>query len=328
MIIRKIGKNEIVSKKKLTNRIILIAIIALLGQGIRTLVHKSQTEVTTGRVITQALQSKISTQGYMVADNNFPHYTHSIVDDNKDTIGLKSASINLNNYINQQVELVGVLESVLKTTPILEVQSIKLANQGLVVYNNKYLFTKDFLYLDFSNQPQLTATRSGNIVEIMYEGKVVAQIERFLCAKIFKNQNCETLVNEYTTKQKDNFVSYRGDTYYKHMDKVWITFDGKLFGYVFKQVDDETMLNLSSMIRLVNKDFLLQSKMDQIQTTCSDGAEHIEKIDSAKIQYGDPQNITLILRGESNQKNTVDCTMTFDTWNQWKTKKIGFSYPG
>jgi hypothetical protein len=68
-------------------------------------------------------------------------------------------SVNLNAY-KGDVEVVGKLEKFLKRTPIVEVQSIKLPDQGLIIKNNIYYFTDDFLYIDFSSQTQLSASLS------------------------------------------------------------------------------------------------------------------------------------------------------------------------
>ncbi|MEI7562955.1 MAG: hypothetical protein WCJ39_04605 [bacterium] len=48
----------------------------------------------------------------------------------------------------------------MKTTPILEVQAIKLPEQGLIIKNNIYYFTNQFLSIDFSSQTQLSASLS------------------------------------------------------------------------------------------------------------------------------------------------------------------------
>ncbi|MEI7562954.1 MAG: hypothetical protein WCJ39_04600 [bacterium] len=123
------------------------------------------------------------------------------------------------------------------------------------------------------------------------------------------------MINEYRTSQKDNFDSYDGYTFYKHAANVRTTFDGDLFGYVFKNIDDDMMLNISSMIHIVNKDFIVQNKLPVIQAKCANSDEYLKTIDSSKIQYGNPKNITLLLMGESNKKQAVQCTINFDTWN-------------
>jgi hypothetical protein len=130
------------------------------------------------------------------------------VDVNNDRIGLKSASINLNNY-KGNVEIVGKIEKFLKLVPIVEVDTVKLPDQGLIIKDKRYFFTKDFLYLDFTTQPQLSAIRSGNEIEILFGDKIVLSIERFLCSVVIRNHDCGALIADYNDKKKDNFDSIR-----------------------------------------------------------------------------------------------------------------------
>jgi hypothetical protein len=148
----------------------------------------------------------VQVTGNVIQDNNFPYYTHSIIDANHDKIGLKSASINLNEY-TQKIEIQGKIEKFLKLVPVVEVDTVKIPDQGLIIKGNIYFFTKDFLYLDFTTQPQLSAIRSGNDVEVLFGEKVVLSIERFLCSAVIKNQDCSTLVADYSKNKNDNFDS-------------------------------------------------------------------------------------------------------------------------
>ncbi len=319
MIIRKIRKNEIVSTKKIIGRAVIILVGFAILKGGQYLFHIGVT-LTPDRVASQEVGARIHTEWYISVDNNFPHYTHSLIDGNKDTIGLKSASVNLNDY-KGSVEIFGTLEKFLKNTPIVEVDTIKLADQWLIVKNNTYFFTKDFLYLDFSDQPQLSAIRSGNNVVILYDHKPVVQVERFVCGKILKGKTCTVLMDEYNATQKDNFQSLRWYTFYKHTDNVRIVFDETLFGYVFKNIDDDMMLKLSNMIRIVNKDFILDNKLPQLKKACAQGNENLEKVKSAVITYNNPSALWLEIRGASSQDRDITCTVVFDIWNEWAIKK-------
>lgn len=149
-------------------------------------------------------------------DNNFPNYTHSLVTQNGQKIGLKSSTINLNTYVGQPIELVGRLKKYFKVTPILEVDILKFPDQGLILNGNKYLFVKDLVYLDFSTQPQLRAIKSGSNIQIVFGTTPVVSIERFSCSKIFKARDCNALITSYIQTNKDTFDSYRSYTFYKH----------------------------------------------------------------------------------------------------------------
>ena len=325
MIIRKIRRNEIVSKKKIMRFGLVLLVVLLVAKWVFSWVNKESANLATLKP--SQVGETVHVQGVLSVDNNFPHYTHNIVDEKWTTVGVKSVAVNLNAYKDTKVEVVGTLESFLKSTPIVDVQSVKLPDAGLIVKNNVYYFTDQFLYIDFSTQPQLSASLSWKDIVIRFGGKPVVSIQRFLCAQILKGKDCTSLEDEYLKSQRDNFDSYRGYVFYKHGENIWTTFDGNLFGYIFKNIDDDMMLNISSMIRIVNKDFIIQNKMPIIQGKCANADEYLKTIDTSKIQYGDARNIQLMLQGESNKKHTVQCSITFDTWNEWTVNKATFTTP-
>ncbi len=304
------------------NRAILLIIVIIIGKWILSRVNRQT--ATLVDLTSEQIGEFVHISGRLSSDNNFPHYTHSIIDKKGIHIGIKSVSVNLNAY-KGDVEVVGKLEKFLKRTPIVEVQSIKLPDQGLIIKNNIYYFTDDFLYIDFSSQTQLSASLSWRDVIIRFAGKPVVNIQRFLCAQILKGKTCDALISEYRNSQKDNFESYAGDIFYKHTTDVRTTFDGNIFGYVFKNIDDDMMLNISSMVHIVNKDFIIKNKLPIIQEECANEDESLKTIDSSKIQYGNPKNILLTLKGESNKKQAVQCTINFDTRNERKVTKSTFS---
>ena len=75
---------------------------------------------------------------------------------------------------------------------------------------------KELVYLDFSTQPQLSASKSGNDIQVVFNGKSVVNIERFVCSKILKTHDCSYLISDYIQNHKDTFDSYRAYTFYKH----------------------------------------------------------------------------------------------------------------
>jgi hypothetical protein len=185
-------------------RLLIFAVVFVLFKGVQYISHKTSQDYS--RITSMHAGDTVQVTENILQDNNFPYYTHSIIDANNDKIGLKSASINLNDY-KGKVEIVGKIEKFVKLIPVVEVDTVKLPEQGLIIKGNIYFFIKDFLYLDFTTQPQLSAIRSGNEVEVLFGGKVVLSIERFLCSAVIKNQDCSTLIADYNKNKNDNFNS-------------------------------------------------------------------------------------------------------------------------
>lgn len=273
------------------------------------------------------LGATLTFSGKLVSDNNFPNYTHSIMTQDGNKVGLKSTTINLNAYVDKKITLVGTVKKYFKITPVVEITTLKFADQWLILKDNRYFFVNDLLYLDFSTQPQLSATKSGADIVVLFNEAPVVNIERFACSKILKTRDCTYLITNYIQSNKDNFESYRAYTFYKHSTWFWTTFDDNLYGFLFKNISDDMVLDISNMFRMVNKQFVIENKMDSIQSTCQDAFSELHTIDSTEweLSYKDPYMITVDLKWTDKKKNPATCRITFDVWNDWEIFDIEYN---
>jgi hypothetical protein len=215
------------------------------------------------------------------------------------------------------VELVGTVKKYFKITPVIEITTLKFSDQWLILKENRYFFVNDLLYLDFSTQPQLSAVKSWTDVSVLFDEEPIVDIERFSCSQIVKTHNCTYLITNYIQTNKDTFDSYRGYTFYKHSTWYWTVFDGNLYGYLFKNISDDMILDISTMFKIVNKKFIIDNKMNQVQEYCQDAFSQIRTIDTMEwsLTYVDPYTITLDLKGTDTKKNPATCKISFDVRN-------------
>lgn len=272
------------------------------------------------------LWASLTFSGTISVDNNFPNYTHSLVTSRGEKIGLKSSTINLNAYVNQPLELVGRLKKYFKITPILEVDTLKFASQSLLVNGHKYFFVKDLVYLDFSTQPQLSAIKSWNNIQVLFASSSVVSIERFSCSKIFAAHDCNALITSYVQSHKDTFESYWSYTFYKHGTGFWTAFDDLTYGFIFKDVSDDMVLDISNMFKIVNPKFVIDSKATAIRNACQHDFAQLEDITSVgTMTYHDPYTLVLGVDGLDNKNNPATCRITFDLRNEWKIVDVQFN---
>ncbi len=254
----------------------------------------------------------INFAGEIESENNFPLYTHKISNKQGNTIFLKSSSINLNSY-SGKLEIFGEIKDIRKDIPIIEVSALKFIDQGLIIKNNIYFFVKDLLYLDFWNQPQLSARKEKKEIQIFYEKQKVSSIERFLCSRVLRQRDCTYLIEDYSNNQKENFDSYRWYTYYKHGTGLRTVFDQTMFWYVFKDIEEETMLNLSTIIRIVDKKFIISNKRNVIKEACSNKWEDAIQVENSIVQYDDNNQVHVSAKSSKTEKT---CKVTFDMRNE------------
>ncbi len=250
----------------------------------------------------------------IVDENDFPLYTHKIENKNWESVFLKSSSINLNKY-SWILEIYGEIKDIKKNTPIVEVTTIKFPEQWLIIKNNNYLFIKDMIYLEFEKQPDLSAIKDDKEIKIFYWKEKISDIERFVCSRVLRQKDCSYLIEDYWNSQKDNFDSYRWYTYYKHWTGLRTVFDWKMFWYIFKNIEEENMLNLSNIIRIIDKNFVLANKREIIKQACNKEWEKIDQIASSSLQYDDDNKIHITI--ESGKTNYM-CKVTIDIRNERK----------
>jgi len=322
MIIRKFTKKRFISLKWFLACIVIIILIILLFK-FTDYIRNIRNNGDIFKAQASQIWNFVKIQWKLSVNNNFPNYTHAIVDENWNKYGLKTASINLNEYLGR-VEILWRIENDIKWLLIVDVETVKIPTQSLIIKNNRYFFTKDMLYLDFSQQPQLKAVKSDNGVNVVFNSWVLFNVERFLCSKIFKKWGCETLIEDYWRNKKDTFDSYRWYRFYKHGTWIWTTFDWDAYAYLFKDVEDNNLLDISNMIRLVNKDFVLDTKYDIIKSKCKNSKESMSSVSSSKMKDLWENLISIDLIGKTNVDNYYDCKIVMDVWNERNVNNSDF----
>lgn len=264
-----------------------------------------------------SIWEKIKILWSIETENKFPLYTHKIWDTKWKSIFLKSNTINLNKF-DWEKEILWLVLEFYKWSPIVQVDTIKIPDQNLIIKNNTYFFVNDLFYLDFSNQNQLSAQKTKDI-EILLDWEKIFSVERFLCSKVLKNKNCNYLIDDYDQTQKENFDSLRWYTFYKHGTWLRTIFDWDMFGYIFKNVEESVILDISSMIRIVDKNFISTNKSEQIKEVCKTEEKQLKQIIFSKIDYENNKNlITLIIDWSAENKKSISCEITFDMRNERK----------
>lgn len=324
MVIRNLKQKKILNIKVILWFVLLCIAVFFLIKLAGSIVQRFNQTPQENMIYT--LWASIAFSGTIVVDNNFPNYTHSLTTSDGKKIGLKSSIVNLNAYVDKKIALVWKVKKYFKITPVLEVDTIKLPDQWLIITANRYFFVDDLMYLDFSTQPQLSAIKSGNDIQVLFNETPVVSIERFVCSKILKTRDCTYLIGNYIQTTKDTFESYRSYTFYKHSTGYRTTFDNDQYGFMFKDVSDDMILDISNMFRIVNKQFVLENKMDLIRSHCQNDFAQLRNVSSEwTFTYHAPYTITLGLQWTDNKKDPATCRITFDVWNEWNVTDVQFN---
>lgn len=270
------------------------------------------------------ISGEASIQWTIIDKNNYPKYTHMIRTDKNQEIWIKSSNINLNNHVWKLVQIAGIYDT--KNNNVINIDVLKLPQEKTIIKWNQYLFIDNGVIFDFWDQNEIKAVQTKEWdIKITITNEPITSFQRFSCRKILKWQTCDKLTQEYESKEKETFDSLEWYRFYKHADKYRLTFDNN-FGYIFKDISDENILNLSNSFTIINEKFIIDNKLQQIEDNCKDAENSASEIVESKIQYGsDNTLISLIMETKTEQWKNAKCTMTFDIRNSWKITEKSFS---
>ena len=254
--------------------------------------------------------------------NNFPLYTHIIQQDDGINFWLKSTSHNLNDYTGY-LEIEGHIDTIVKSLPVLVVDTIKIPDSKLIIENNVYFFVEDLLKFDFGQHIGFGARKDDWEIIIFFNDNDLIKIERFICNKVTTSQNCQTVLMDLKYSAADNFNSYYGSEFYRYKSG-WITFNKDMFGYIFHPVDDDTLLDISNVMTIITLETILSQKEKIINAQCKNDTDSLNRHISTEVSYDDAKIITLILKWKNQTNFDATCMISFDLRNSRDLDKVNF----
>lgn len=253
-------------------------------------------------------------------DNNFPINTHKIKND-KISIGMKSSSMNLNNFLHKNIIINWSIKNISDKLPILEIENIKEPKSKLIINQNKYFFTNELISFDFSKDIDIKAEKTWGNISIYYQNEPIIQIETFICSKVTPTQDCELMSYNYSKNLNEMFTTFLWYTFYQNKENSWVTFNENTIWYIFKTSDNNFLLNISHLINIINSKFILENKKDLILDNCKngdgDGYENINKLSKEII---DDELIKIDVEWNTKIWTDLKCKLTIDVWDNREIK--------
>ena len=318
-------KNFLHQKKEKKQKIILLSIILsiiFLFVIIIFLIIKNY------KKINHNIWDQIMIEWKIFSDNNFPVYTHKI--SNLETsFWLISSTVNLNNFVDKNL-IINWEISELKNNklPVLTIKDIKIPESKAIIRDNRYFFTNELISFDFSKDLDLSAEKTGRNINIYYQWEPILSMETFICSKITPTQNCEEMVVNYTKNLNEMFTTYLGYFFYKNKEKTWVTLNDNTIWYIFKTSDNNTLLNLSHLINIINSKFILEHKQDLILKHCSDEENNIKtkSINNLSKEIIDENLIRIRVEWVSTDWEYLECRLTVSIRDDREVKTSQLSY--
>ena len=261
------------------------------------------------------LWEELTEYGTLEVHNNYPLNTHKLITKNW-IFWLISSTLNINNFIDDEILVHWNISSITKEFPIIEVDSISIPDKNVKVNNNIYSFTKELLYLDFSQEKEFYATKNWQTITVYHQKNPVIEIETFFCSKITPAQNCEELLESYKTNDNDLFSSYGWNVFYKISDNKRATFNDNTLWYIITTTDEDLLLNISHLINIIDTTFISNSKANFIISNCIwDVDPTTIKISNIQKEVLDTDLIKLEITLDDLSWNSTICKLNIDVYD-------------
>lgn len=236
---------------------------------------------------------------------------------NKDSkILLKNYPQNIDNLIWNNV-LINWEVKEIADTELFFIKFIKDLDQNTIIENNIYTFANELVIFNTKEMPSVVPYKQWNKITIYYKNNPLIDISSFGCSKVSASRDCKQLINDFDLNENEYFDSYNWLVYYKIDDNKWELFNDTLLWYYIQTKDDDVLLNISSVIDIINSDYILNNKKDLILNSC----EYLVSIDDIDIIWQDWSIIIVDAKWNNKDKQDTRCKTSFDLMKDWKIVK-------
>lgn len=257
---------------------------------------------------------KVSASWIIYYDNNYPTNTHRL-SNALESFGLKDSAINLNNFLDINVEIEWNISEITSKYPILFISKLKIPKYKLSISENKYFYVKDLISFDFSKDIDVYSQKTWWRIVVYYQNEPILYVDTFVCNNIVDNQNCEKMKQNYIVNLNETFQSALWYIFYRNKESSWVTFNDNNIWYIFTANSDEEILNMSHLINIINSDFLRINKNDLLLSGCSNDDITLKNISNVEKRIVDDNLIKLVIIWKTTDWKIANCKLNIDIFD-------------
>lgn len=256
-------------------------------------------------------------------DGDIINYTHVLSSLEFGKIGIKSSSINLNNY-SDEVYLEGIVEKIYQGMPIISVDTIYSLDieDGLFTWDilswddlrSEYLANVWF-YFDAKFFEKYSLVNKGEAWTLKIKNidtNQILNVSYFKCNTSVNDQNCNRFNQMFATSSSEKFVDSLWTTYYKQPEiSSWFFSNGSLLWYFVNDADDTVFKDMVKYITIINNKFVEKNILNNIDILCWDGWKAIKKITEKSI-FLKNNELYLSVKWNNGVESSLSCELKID----------------
>lgn len=229
---------------------------------------------------------QVSIEGDLSQDGDFITHTHKLYTLSNGVFGLKSKTINMNQYTGM-VSIEGIVDGERDGIYIIDVSKIISEIQSLsgnvlsgivqtgVISSQWIYLPKAWVFFSPGFESEYSLQNSGENGQIKLTHTTTNQkvvINYFACKKWDPNKDCAQLQQTFSTANEKKFTTANGDVYYKLAEvNSWFVTNQWLFGYFINDIPEQEVISLSNYIVLPTVQYVQSSVVPHISSLCKQG---------------------------------------------------------
>lgn len=269
------------------------------------------------------------TLSWVISSNgDLQNYTHTFQTSGYGIIGIKSKTINLNDY-EGNIELIMTIEDTLQNMPIGEVTYASIISENIVTSSWELLswdsltgstsiptvqyFPQARLIIDPLGDDAISATINPTAQTVTINDSsnpTPLVVSYYRCKKGDALKDCAALTKNFSASSSEQFSSIQGITYFKVGEtNQWFFSSDTNRGYTVETKDQALITRLSKNITLINEQFI-KDQSSSLITVCTKNTadETLSSIDSSKLQIT-TDKLQVLLKGKNLNGTGVECTL-------------------
>lgn len=276
---------------------------------------------------------QISVEWTIMANWDLINYTHQLETLSSGIFGLKSKSIDLNQY-TWDILIEWNIEKEMSGMYIIDVISV-IWDMAILTWEELWDIEPDWVYIEraWIHFPQ--SFLDNYTLENKWENNAVLlkrtsnwqeiKINYFACKKWDPNDDCAQLKKNFSSMIERKITTNNNDEIIKLIDvNSWFV-TNDLFGYFINDIPAQEVTDLSNYFVIPNKTYVKDYILDVVPNICVDWLTKLEEIESNNLLL-ENNKITLKVTGKVNSGN-AECKITLDPSLPTLWTKFSFYYP-
>lgn len=207
------------------------------------------------------------------------------------------------------IQLTWTISAIINSIPVIQVQKITTISTWIFRAKPENMYIdKRWLIIDTAASPWSKATISWDTI-IVQTSAWTATIIPFLCNKSSKQTNCWQIINDLNKPETQSFAGSNSQLFYQiWSSQEFITIHTELlWWYRIIVPDDKTLIELSSVMTIIDKQFISNMLWTELKRSCN-RLWTVKDISNLVLSASNATDPIITIQAMTQQNQAIECT--------------------